>query len=102
MKNKVKRVVAVLLASSMILGMGIVAYAAWHECAFSYMGSTVTSPSTTVGSHTYTSYNTATGQMDTLTCYISAETRSDVYKCACGKMEYRNPVTRTHHSSCGL
>lgn len=89
------------MTGGMLLGMGIMAYAAGHECQHSYMGSTITSPSAVVGSHTYYSYNDVTGKMDTLTCYISAETRADVYKCACGHIEYRNPVTRTSHSSCG-
>lgn len=101
MKNKTKKLAAALLASSMILGIGIISYAAGHVCAYSYMGQTTTSPSTTVGSHTYYSYNAVTGKMETLTCYISAETRADVYKCACGAIKYENPVTYTHHSSCG-
>lgn len=100
MKNKVRRIAAIVCMSIMLCGMSMGVCAAVHVCAYSYMGDTVTSPSTVVGSHPYTRYNGQT--YETVTCYISSETHADVYKCACRAMEYRNAVTYTHHSLCGL
>ncbi len=100
MKKKMTKIAVILCISIMLCGMSMGVYAAAHVCAYSYMGDTVTSPSTVVGSHPYTMNN---GQsFETVTCYISAETRAQVYKCACGATKYEKPVTYTHHSLCGL
>lgn len=54
MKNKVRRIAAIVCMSIMLCGMSMGVCAAVHVCAYSYMGDTVTSPSTVVGSHPYT------------------------------------------------
>lgn len=100
MKKKMRKIAAILCISIMLCGMSMGVYAAVHKCAFSFMGNTVTNPSTVVGSHPYTINNGST--YETVTCYISSETHAEVYKCACGATEYRNAVTYTHHSLCGL
>ncbi len=101
MKKRMKKMMAALLVSMMVCGMSIGVGAASHDHAYSYMGETVTETSN-VGSHTVNVYNDATGQMETATCYISARTEYQVWKCACGAKENRNGVTRTYHSICVL
>lgn len=94
-----KKMMAALLVRMMVCGMSIGVCAATHVHNTSYMGHTVTETSN-VGSHPYVINNGST--YETVTCYISAKTEAEVWKCACGYTEYKNAVTRTYHSVCGL
>lgn len=94
-----------LILATMVLGLTISfstmnVSAATHECSYSYMGDLMLS-TRQVGSHQVTLHNTQTGNYEVCTCYISAQTWANVYKCACGSMSYRNTWTRMMHSRCG-
>lgn len=99
MKGKLKKLGAIGLLCVMLVGMGITANATPHTCAYSYMGNemynTVEGPD-----HPYYVYEN--GKMETKSCHITYLYYRQVYKCACGNIEYRNPWTVTKHSAdCG-
>lgn len=94
-----------VILATMVLGLTISfstldVSAAMHECSYSYMGDSMLSERQ-VGSHQVTLYNAETGNYEVCTCYISAQTWANVYKCACGSISYRNTWTRMMHSRCG-
>lgn len=102
-KNRIRRVVAAVMVSVMMLGMTVFASAATptHECAFSYMGRIHTG-TTHAYSHGYTSYDLETGKSSYNTCEVVAEQYMGVWKCACGATQHRvMPSVMRHTSDCG-
>lgn len=101
-KNRIRRVVAAVMVSVMMMGMTVFASAATstHECAFSYMGN-VHRGTTHAYSHGYTTYDLETGQPVYNTCEVVAEQYMQVWKCACGATQYRIiPSVMRHTSNC--
>lgn len=102
-KNRIRRVVAAVMVSVMMMGTTVFASAATpvHKCAFSYMGSICTG-STHVTYHSYLSFNKGTGKSETLTCEVVVDRYVGVWKCACGATEYREMSGQTRHTArCG-
>ena len=86
-KNKVKRIVALIVMCMMLCGISIVTYAdvpPEHVCAFSFMGIDYVGRSH-IAYHTFVDGNGITH-----TCEVVVDSYRDVYKCACGAVEYRN------------
>lgn len=99
MKTKMKRIAAMVLACVMLWGISASVSAQnlpGHTCAFSFMGvdQYATNP---VGQHTYLDRN---GNVQT--CKVIVKMYRDIYKCACGEVEYRNSHgVVVHLGACG-
>jgi len=99
MKRNLRRLGAMVLLCVMVMGMSITSNADTHTCAYSYMGDQVYG-STDGYTHPYYVYEGST--MVAKSCHITYVHYRKVYKCACGKIEYRDPWTVTKHSAdCG-
>ncbi len=98
-KNRIKKFVVLLMVCLTLCGMSISAYAAVpdeHVCAFSFMGVDCYSRSH-ISYHTYVD-----GNGEEHTCEVYVESYRDVYKCACGAVEYRNyRGVAKHTGQCG-
>lgn len=102
MKKLAKKVLAMGLLCVMLLGGTITSSAGVHECAYSYMG--IERYNVITGEvHPYTVYNYSTQKMETKSCQILYYYYREVWKCACGDIEYRNYSTVTDHlGACGM
>ena len=102
-KNRIRRVVAAVMVSVMMLGMSVSASAATsvHKCAFSYMGN-VYMGYTHVTYHTYLVFNKGTGKSEPRTCEVVVDRYAEAWKCACGATEYHALPGQTRHTArCG-
>lgn len=102
MKTKMKRIGAMVLACVMLWGVSVGVNAETrqeppkHECAFSYMGTEFLG-STHISYHTYKDENFIDRQ-----CEVLVDQYRDIYKCACGAVEYRNRHGVPRHTAhCG-
>lgn len=83
-KNKVRRVVSMIMISVMLFGVCLTVNATEHVCAFSYMG-------VNWYSRTHIAYHTFWNEdSEEMKCEVVLDQYRDIYKCACGAFEYRN------------
>lgn len=96
MKNKLRRVITLLMICTMLGGMSLVAGATEHECAFSYIGIERYNVQHIVN-HEYTDGNGVVH-----TCEVTLHQYREIWKCACGASEYHNYTNVPKHSgACG-
>lgn len=99
MKTKMKRIGAMVLACVMLWGVSAGVRAEnlpGHTCAFSFMGK----DHYATNHITYHTYLDKYGNVQT--CEVRVKQFRDVYRCACGAVEYRNPKGVVEHTGdCG-
>lgn len=105
MKRNLKRLVAVGIACILLCGTSITSVAAGevvppeHECKFSYMGINEYQGQD-MGTHPYY-LSDSMGNVTVKSCHVTLISCREVWKCGCGKVEYRNHHTIQRHSACG-
>ncbi len=102
-KNRIRRVVAAVMVSVMMMGTTVFASAATpvHKCAFSYMGH-IHIGTTHAYSHGYPVYEPKSGKTVTYTCEVVAEQYMGIWKCACGATQRSTlPSVLRHTADCG-
>ena len=97
-----KKVLAMGMLCVMLMGTSITSGATVHTCAHSYMGVEIYKVIDGV-SHPYTVYNYATQTSEIKSCQVIYQYSREVWKCACGDIEYRNfQCVEKHLGGCGL
>lgn len=105
MKKGFKKLAAIGLTCVMLMGMNITSSAAGrvvppdHKCAYSKMGENMYKSYVLTYHPFYVSDEK--GNTSVESCKVTVYCYREVWKCACGNIEYRNDRKVNQHSVCG-